>query len=100
MKRSIVIGLALATAVAVPAYAVESRGDAKPIHHRHAYHHLHRAVQPAAIAPSATALVPPASPTLVLFPKIAPYPNGKGDEDGLGRSINDCNKGCIGGNPG
>jgi hypothetical protein len=30
-----------------------------------------------------------------------PYANpGDGDDDGLSRDPDDCNKGCIGGNPG
>ena len=31
------------------------------------------------------------------WPKIAPYPPGQGDTDGLSRNIDDCNKGCIDG---
>ena len=100
MKRSIVIGLALATAVAVPAFAGESYRDRKPVHHRHAYRHLHRVVQPPAITPSANGQASPGTSAPTAFPTIKPYPDGKGDEDGLSRSINDCNKGCIGGNPG
>ena len=42
----------------------------------------------------------PAAPAPALVPIAAPYPNGQGDEDGLSRHIGDCNKGCIGGNPG
>jgi hypothetical protein len=33
------------------------------------------------------------------FPHIAPLPNNKGDEDGLSGDVNDCNTGCIDGNP-
>ena len=100
MKQAIVIGLALAAAVAHPAFAVESGGGAKPIHHHRVYRHLHRAVEPVAVAPNAATQIPPAGLAPFLFPKIAPYPNNHGDEDGLSRDINDCNKGCIGGNPG
>jgi hypothetical protein len=32
------------------------------------------------------------------LPRIAPYPDNKGDEDGLSEDQNDCNKGCIDGN--
>ena len=32
------------------------------------------------------------------LPHIAPYPNNKGDEDGLSEDQDDCNKGCIDGN--
>jgi len=100
MKQAIVIGLALAAAVALPAFAVESGGGAKPIHHHRVYRHLHRAVEPVAVAPNAKARVPPPGPAPTPFPNVAPYPNNQGDEDGLSRDINDCNKGCIGGNPG
>jgi hypothetical protein len=31
------------------------------------------------------------------LPQIAPYPNNKGDEDGLSGDMDDCNKGCIDG---
>jgi hypothetical protein len=32
---------------------------------------------------------------------FSPYPHpGDGDSDGLSRNPDDCNKGCIGGNPG
>ena len=38
-------------------------------------------------------------PPPLKWPKIAPYPPGQGDTDGLSFDINDCNKGCIGGQP-
>ena len=99
MKRAIGLGVAASVILALPALAAESsRGT--PIRHHHAYRHLHRAAQSQSIAPSATAEVPPPAPAPIVFPGVAPYPNGKGDEDGLSRDINDCNKGCIGGNPG
>ena len=43
---------------------------------------------------------PPAAPAPfgLALPHIAPYPDGKGDEDGLSEDPNDCNKGCIDGN--
>ncbi len=31
------------------------------------------------------------------WPKIAPYPPGEGDDDGLSRNVDDCNKGRIDG---
>jgi hypothetical protein len=34
-------------------------------------------------------------------PMFKPYANpGDGDDDGLSRDPDDCNKGCVGGNPG
>ena len=54
--------------------------------------------------PSRRALVAPplaaqALPLGLAFPHIAPLPDNKGDEDGLSEDVNDCNKGCIDGNP-
>jgi hypothetical protein len=98
MNRSLILGIALTAALSLPAFAAESGGQAaRP--HRHGHHYVHRNVGEGVIAPAATAQVPAPAPALG-FPHIAPYPNGQGDEDGLSRDINDCNKGCIGGNPG
>jgi hypothetical protein len=36
-------------------------------------------------------------PPPLQWPKIAPYPPGVGDTDGLSRNVDDCNKGCIDG---
>ncbi len=108
MKRSIVIGVALAAAVALPAFAVESGGEAAPVYHHHVHHHVHHhlhnvvpaaATAPGVTAPVATTQVPAAAPAPFAFPSIKPYPDGKGDEDGLSESVDDCNKGCIDGNP-
>jgi hypothetical protein len=71
-----------------------------PVHHHRIYHHVRhvsRTPESAAVAPGATAQVAPLAPSF--FPRLAPYANGQGDEDGLSRDVNDCNKGCIGGNP-
>ena len=99
MKLSVVLGIVLATALAVPALAGEAAGDGKS-HYRHAYRHMREAAPPRAITRNATPQAPPAGSAPIVFPGIAPYPNGQGDEDGLSRHIGDCNKGCIGGNPG
>jgi hypothetical protein len=96
MKLSIPLCFFLATGLAVPAAAAGVDARAK-IHHRHAHRHMREAAQPSAITRNATPQVPPPS---FVFPAIAPYPSGQGDEDGLSRHIGDCNKGCIGGNPG
>ena len=79
MKRTFVIGLGLATLMAIPAGAEQSNGDAKRVDHRHIHGHAQIARQPRAIQ-TANA-------------------NGQGGEDGLSRNVEDCNKGCIGGNP-
>lgn len=97
MKKLSLIGFAIAALLAVPALAQESAApQAKPLVYHHRSHHGH----PAHAAPLAgyeAQVAPPAAPGLPsFFPHIGPYPNGKGDEDGLSRSVGDCNKGCIG----
>jgi hypothetical protein len=42
-------------------------------------------------------VVSPASTTSQ--PLLRPYPEGQGDTDGLSRNPDDCDRGCIGGNP-
>ncbi|MGO9420700.1 hypothetical protein [Roseiarcus sp.] len=97
MKQSLILGLVFAAALSLPALAGE---ETKAVHpHRHVYHHVHHSIGESGIAPNAAAQVPQPAPVLG-FPSVAPYPNGQGDTDGLSRDINDCNKGCIGGNPG
>jgi hypothetical protein len=67
----------------------------------HAVHHHHYAAAPAQAAepaPVVTAPAPQAGPFGLALPHIAPYPDGKGDEDGLSEDEDDCNKGCIDGN--
>ena len=54
-----------------------------------------------AMAPAGVVAAPPApqaAPFGLALPHIAPYPNNKGDEDGLSEDQDDCNKGCIDGN--
>jgi hypothetical protein len=101
MKRALVIGLALAGALAIPASAQDTGAPANSVHHRvhHVVHDVYRTRE--SIAPSATAQLAPLHPAFGLpwLPAVAPYPNGAGDEDGLSRNVDDCNKGCIDGNP-
>jgi hypothetical protein len=100
MKLSMAIGVAIAAVVAIPSIAAEGASNLKTLHHRYLHRHSHRIVEQAAISRSATPQVRPPGFAPIVFPTIAPYPNGEGDEDGLSRHIGDCNKGCIGGNPG
>jgi hypothetical protein len=99
MKRSIELAVAFAVVLAAPAIAGVPANSGM-IDHHHAYRQAHRAVHSEAIPPNAIARVPPAPAAPILFQAVRPYPNGQGDEDGLSRHIDDCNKGCIGGNPG
>jgi hypothetical protein len=96
-----VLALGFSVAGLSAACATEGAGPAThPYHHprHHAYHHL-PVVRDAAPAPAPTAAAAPqAAPLGLALPRIAPYPDGKGDEDGLSDDRNDCNKGCIDGN--
>jgi hypothetical protein len=87
MKRLSASGLVVAILATAPALAAVSSGDPGPIHrYRHPHHHAHKPVEPEAVAPKAS-------------PPVAPSPWGESDPDGLSRNQDDCNKGCIGGNP-
>ena len=48
--------------------------------------------------PQTPAVVTPA-PAAVEPRLLRPYPEGQGDTDGLSRDQDDCDRGCIGGNP-
>jgi hypothetical protein len=94
MKGLLRMAVVASTVLAAP-FACANEGAA----HRHRVHHpAHRGAaiepaRPAAIAPPAA--VAPAAPSFT--------PDGHSGEhgnDGLSRDPDDCNKGCIGGNPG
>jgi hypothetical protein len=98
VKTSTTIALALATVLSGScAYAQTEQ----PVVHHHTHHYApHPAVHHhPAPAPVATAPAPQAGAFGLALPHIAPYPDNQGDEDGLSRDPDDCNKGCIGGNP-
>lgn len=107
MKTSTIVALVFVASLAAPVVAA---AQTAPYHHYrvhrfespyHAVHHRFVAHNPpAAPAPAASAATeaPHAPPFGLAWPHIAPYPDGKGDEDGLSEDPNDCNKGCIGGN--
>jgi hypothetical protein len=88
------LGLAVAlTIVASAAAAVENA----PVRH-HRQHERHHTTQPATSPPAPAAQN--GNPDTIRSP-LTPYPHpGDGDNDGLSRDPDDCNKGCIGGNPG
>jgi hypothetical protein len=65
----------------------------RPVHHHYVAHGPAMAPAPVVEAPP-----PQAAPFGLALPHIAPYPNNKGDEDGLSGDQDDCNKGCIDGN--
>ncbi len=113
MKSIAAWSIALAACVSIPAIAIaqESAPQAPSDYHHTVHHHVHdgqhyhvhrfearnRAV--AAPAAAATTAAPQAAPFGLSWPHIAPYPNNKGDEDGLSGDTDDCNKGCVGGAP-
>ncbi len=117
MNTAALAALNVVVALAVPALAPAALGHSPPSAPRH-HHALPRPAQRnasgetvvsvapvVAIAPGWTPLQgsfgnPFATPPRPLeWPKIAPYPPGQGDADGLSTNIDDCNKGCIGGQP-
>jgi hypothetical protein len=83
-----------AVLAASTAWAAE---NAASRHHRHGRHVTHTAQ-----APTSERRVPAAeSGSLNRFQPFKPYAHpGEGDDDGLSRDPDECNKGCIDGNPG
>jgi hypothetical protein len=109
VKRSTNIAFALATALtsSLAAYAQSEQPTVHRHYHHyypphHAVHHHYAAHNPApAVGGSSPVVTAPAPQTPAFglsLPQIAPYPNDKGDEDGLSEDEDDCNKGCIDGN--
>jgi hypothetical protein len=111
VKTSTTIALALAALLSAPLAAAAQSEPPAPYHgdrvHRvevphHTVHHRfaahNQAGAPAAAPAAATTAPQAAAPFGLAWPHIAPYPNGKGDEDGLSEDPNDCNKGCLDGN--
>ncbi len=108
VKTSTTIALALGIFLAGPVAAQTQTPEPTPqqhyqVHHHQGPHHTvhhHVAAPNPAPAPVVVAPAPAtqAAPFGLSWPRIAPYPDGKGDEDGLSEDPNDCNKGCIDGN--
>jgi hypothetical protein len=110
VKTSTAIALALATMLSgsLAAYAQTEQPAVQHHYHVHYYvgphdmvHHHYVAHGPAMAPVPATAAMAPtpqAAPFGLSLPHIAPYPNNKGDEDGMSEDQDDCNKGCIDGN--
>ena len=106
MKTSATIALAFAVALSGSLAAYAQTEQPTVHHHTHHYapHHTvhhHTVAHGPAMAPAPVVAAPPApraAPFGLALPHIAPYPNNKGDEDGLSEDGNDCNKGCIDGN--
>ena len=108
MKTSAIVPLVFAASLAAPAVAAAQTAEPAP-YHRYYVHHVqgphhyvhNRNVAPPPVAtpaPAASA-APQSAPFGLALPHIAPYPDNKGDEDGLSGDTNDCNKGCVDGAP-
>jgi hypothetical protein len=113
VKTSTTIALALTILLAGSLAVYAQTEQPTPYHHHHVHHFQgphhsvdHRfvaqnpapAVTPEPAPAAATTVAPQAAPFGLALPHIAPYPDNKGDEDGLSEDENDCNKGCIDGN--
>jgi hypothetical protein len=113
MKSIAVLGisLAVATLLAGPVAAQAQTAEPTPYHRYqiHRYHgphhtvHHHFVAHAPAPGPTPVVAAPPpatqAAPLGLSWPHIAPYPDNKGDEDGLSGDTDDCNKGCVDGAP-
>lgn len=110
VKSIAVRSVALAACVSVPTIAIaqEPARQAPSGYHHTVHHHVHNGqryhvhrfeARNPAPAPVPTAAATTAAPFGLSWPHIAPYPNNKGDEDGLSGDTDDCNKGCVGGAP-
>jgi hypothetical protein len=99
----IAVGFAALLSGSIAAYAQTEQPTTH--HHYHVHHYVgphhtvhHHYVAAPEPVPAAAAIPPQAAPFGLAFPHIAPYPDNKGDEDGLSEDEDDCNKGCIDGN--
>jgi hypothetical protein len=105
VKTSSTIALALAMVLS-GSFAAHAQTEQPTVHHHthhqyaphHTVHHHYVAHGPA-IAPAPVVAAPQAAPFGLAVPHIAPYPDNKGDEDGLSDDTDNCNKGCVGGAP-
>jgi hypothetical protein len=105
VKTSITIVLGFATALSGSLAAFAQTEQPVVHHHYHhvypphhsVYHHHYVAAPAGAPAPVVVTPSPQTSPLGLSLPHIAPYADGKGDEDGLSEDEDDCNKGCIDG---
>ena len=93
MKTSATIALTFAALLSASLAA--SAQIEHPTVHRHPHHHHYVAAPPA--APTEPVESAPPQTNKMFSPYAHP---GDGDNDGLSRDPDDCNKGCIGGNPG
>ncbi len=103
MRAIAIVGLALAFGADVPVATAQTEQAVHHYHHlyppHHVVHHHYAAAPVPATVVTAPVAPPQVAPLGLALPHIAPYPDGKGDEDGLSDDENNCNKGCVGGAP-
>ena len=103
-RTTLALALAMALSGSFAAYAQTEQPALHHHYHHYAPHHIvhhHYAAHGPAMAPAPVVMAPQApqaAPFGLALPHIAPYPDNKGDEDGLSEDPDDCNKGCIDGN--
>jgi hypothetical protein len=103
VKTSATIALALAVALS-GSLAAHAQTEQPNVHH-HTHHYAphqtvhHHTVAHGPVMAPAPVVAAPAAPFGLALPHIAPYPDNKGDEDGLSDDPDNCNKGCVGGAP-
>jgi hypothetical protein len=91
------IGVAAALFLVADASSADATEQPAPRHHGR--HHVHRTGRPASPAGAMTPAESRAAPSSA-EPSMKPDAHpGDRDNDGLSRNPEDCNKGCIGGNP-
>jgi hypothetical protein len=97
VRTAIALAITLGAFVLSPVVAASAESGESVLHHHH-HHKHHHAMEdaPHRVAHPAPAVAAPAAVT----PGVKPYPPGEGNTDGLSRDPEDCDKGCIGGNPG
>jgi hypothetical protein len=104
VKTSTTIALGLATMLSGSLAAYAQTEPTAHHHDRHTYpphHTVHHHYVAHGPAPAPVVEAPPspqAAPFGLALPHIAPYPDNRGDEDGMSEDQDDCNKGCVDGN--
>ena len=96
MKTSATVALTFAALLSASLAASAQTGQ-PAVHRHHRVHHHHHYVAARLPAPAEPVESAPPQTNKMFSPYAHP---GDGDSDGLSRDPDDCNKGCIGGNPG
>ncbi len=94
MRASIAVAALLGMVFSASCAAAADSGAPRP-HHRH---HVHRAIAPAPRAETRSPAAEERSRRAV-EPSTRNHPDADGDQDGLSTNPDNCNTGCVGGNP-